>query len=81
MDSYKHKLPDEVQNGIDKWLQEDAERMNGRKMVYCCWRCNKEYPSSIYPPFDQQDKLVLCDKCGHQVVSRSGKVMMKFVKI
>jgi len=48
------------------------------KTVYCCWKCNKEYSTSIYPPYDQRDKLVLCD-CGGQIVSNSGKVMLKRV--
>ena len=47
------------------------------KFVYCCWDCDKEYPISIAVPFEQRNKLVLCTECGGQVISNSGKVMLR----
>jgi hypothetical protein len=50
--------------------------MGTNKIVLCCWDCGKEYSLNVYPPFLQYPKLVKCS-CGGQVVSNSGKVMLK----
>ena len=54
--------------------------MKEGSLILFCWECRKEYPPSIYPPFSQENKLVLCE-CGGQIVSRSGKILLGYAEV
>ena len=48
------------------------------ELVLTCWICGKHHSASMYDEWLKDKKVYSCE-CGGQVISNSGKVMMKAV--
>lgn len=54
--------------------------MNVYKVVLTCWICNKIHEGALYDEYLKDKKVYYCD-CGGQVISNSGKVLIKHILI
>jgi len=53
--------------------------MNVYKDMLACWICGKEHDVEMYKRWEKEKRVYTCIYCGEQVISNSGKVMLKHV--